>query len=111
MYSMELNLQIRHFRQQRGYTLAQLADMVNISGPHLSEVERGKKNVNNHLLERLSSALNVKPADLIQGSSLDHADHLAKLVAKLTAEDQQKVDDFARALLLAQEGAGHKEER
>ena len=64
---MELNLRIRELRTDKGLTLVELAEKVGVSTPHLSEVERGKKNLNNHLMVRIAAALGVSPEDLIAG--------------------------------------------
>lgn len=97
---MELNIRIRELRQARGMTLAQLAEQVNISVPHLSEIERGKKNLNNHLMTRLADALNVHPADLIAQD--DQARELIKIIDDLSEGDRQRILDFASALKASQ---------
>lgn len=99
---MALNLNIRTIRKQRGMTIAQLAEVIGVSTPHLSEVERGKKNVNNHLLLRLSDALGVAPEDLIATEDGREALRLIRAVEQLSSEDRQRVEDFARALLQSQ---------
>lgn len=82
-------------------TLAELAGRINVSVPHLSEVERGVKRVNNHLLERLSDALNVTPDKLISAESRDGED-LSRMIAGLGPEDHARVEAFVRALLASQ---------
>lgn len=64
---MSLNLKIRELRKAKGLTIAQLAEKVGVSTPHMSEVERGVKNLNNHLIERISASLNVGASELIGG--------------------------------------------
>lgn len=96
---MTLNLTIRELRKERGLTLAQLAEKVGVSAPHMSEVERGKKNLNNHLLVRISTALGVEPVGLIGGDQ--GADRLAKLtntLLNLNEEDLARVRSFAEML-------------
>lgn len=105
---MGLNLHIRELRKGRGLTLEQLAEMVGVSVPHLSEVERGKKNLNNHLLVRLSGALNVRPEALLS----DQDDDLAALrsaMTRLSEADRRRVEEFARALLASQQERGQAE--
>jgi transcriptional regulator with XRE-family HTH domain len=95
---MGLTIRIREIRKQRGLTLEQLAPMVGISVPHLSQVERGVKNVNNHLLERIAKALGVAPYELIaEGPPV--ASTLDAICSQLTPEDRERVETFARALL------------
>jgi transcriptional regulator with XRE-family HTH domain len=94
---MALTIRIRELRQQRGLTLAELAGMVGISTPHLSQVERGVKNLNNHLLERLSKALGVEPYELIAGGAPEGST-LDEICADLPPEDRARVEAFARNL-------------
>lgn len=101
---MTLNIHIREIRTRRGLTLAQLASMVGISVPHMSEVERGKKNLNNHLMIRIAAALNVRPEDLILSDQPPAISDLSAILRKLSEEDLARVDAFAAALLASQEG-------
>jgi transcriptional regulator with XRE-family HTH domain len=98
---MALNIRIREIRKARRMTLAQLADEVAVSTPHISEVERGLKNLNNHLLERIARALGVTPSDLISDGR--DSIQISELVARLDARDKARVAAFAEALLKSQE--------
>lgn len=103
LFSMTLNVQIRSIRQARSMTLADLAAKVGISTPHLSEVERGKKNLNNHLLVRISEALGVEPTELIGGSSNDQFSDLNQKIHELSEQDRQRVESFIDALLASKD--------
>lgn len=95
---MKLNLRIRELRKQRKLTLEQLAPKLQISVPHLSEIERGKKNLNNHIITRLCEAFRVKPRDLfVDERDADEAE-LSLILENLDAKDKDRVRDFARAL-------------
>ena len=98
---MTLNLRIRPIRKDRGLTIAQLAERIGVSTAHLSEVERGVKNVNNHLLERLAAALSVKPEDLIASAESRDVIALSAILEQLSPEDRERVQAFAQALALA----------
>lgn len=95
---MKLNLRIREIRLSKGLTLEQLAGKVGISIPHLSEVERGKKNLNNHLITRLCEALKVTPRDLFHHETDADAAELSLILDDLEAPDRDRVKEFARAL-------------
>lgn len=56
---------IRQWRQHRGYTLEQLAEMVGVTHGALSQLERGITNYTQPMLEALAEALACEPADLI----------------------------------------------
>ena len=102
---MDLHLRIRDIRQERELTLAELAGKVGVSIPHLSEVERGKKNLNNHLLVRLAAALGVTPEDLIASDSRSALAALHAELSSLDAEDRDRVRAFVAALRKSREGA------
>lgn len=100
---MALTLHIRDIRKERGLTLSQLAEMVGVSIPHMSEVERGKKNVNNHLLTRLAGALNVPPEALIGSGVASDVMRLAAAIEALGPADRARVAEFVRALSISQD--------
>lgn len=103
---MALNIRIREIRKSRKMTLEQLAGQVLVSTPHMSEVERGLKNLNNHLLERISAALGVAPSDLISSDVDTDIARLNELVSRLDAADAARVAAFAEALVKSKEEAG-----
>ena len=97
---MDLNLNIREIRKAQHLTLAKLAGVVGISVPHLSEIERGKKNLNNRLMIRISDALGVDPRALISGNGADV--EIDRVTAQLSDDDKRRVLEFARALRRSQ---------
>ena len=105
---MGLTLNIRQIREDRGYTLEEVAAKVGVSIPHLSNVERGKKNVNNHLLTRIAEALGVPPSSLIAEDFQKDRDRLAHILDRLSTADRARVATFAEALLQSQEASQHK---
>lgn len=56
---------IRKWRQHRGYTLEQLADMSQMNKGNLSKLERGVYPYNQGVLEALAHALMTEPASLL----------------------------------------------
>lgn len=109
LVNMALTLNIRQMRKDRGLTIQQLADQIGVSAPHLSEIERGKKNLNNHLITRLSTALGVEPAALIAATPIvSAAPHLRSVLERLSREDLARVEAFAEALLRSQEATARK---
>jgi transcriptional regulator with XRE-family HTH domain len=106
---MALTINIRQMRKDHGLTLDQLAARIGISAPHLSEVERGKKNLNNHLITRLAEAFGVEPAALIAIPGAAGADRMRAILEKLPPADRARVEAFAEALLKSQEATQQKE--
>lgn len=106
---MGLTLNIRQIRKGKGLTLEQVADKIGVSVPHLSGVERGKKNLNNHLMTRLADALGVAPEALIGSPGSGKRDYLENILEQLGADDRARVAAFAEALLRSQEASRQKE--
>lgn len=59
---------IRTCRAAAGLTLEQLAEKADLSWPYLSEIERGRENISLDKLARLSKALNVTLARLVENA-------------------------------------------
>lgn len=107
-FRMTLNLHIREIRKAKKLTLQQLADMIGVSVPHLSEIERGLKNVNNHLLERLTLALGV-PSEALLSSQGSKTSRLNAVASTLDAESLEQLMAFADALKIAAEAQKQKQ--
>jgi transcriptional regulator with XRE-family HTH domain len=102
---MALTINIRSIRKDRGLTLEQVAAKIGVSVPHLSGVERGKKNLNNHLMTRLADTLGV-PVESLIGDRADDKARMAHILDQLGADDRARVEAFAEALLRLQEASG-----
>jgi transcriptional regulator with XRE-family HTH domain len=64
--SIRLGKKIRDLRRQRGWRQIDLAAHAELSKTHVNELERGKREVRLHTLERLAEALEVKISDLMR---------------------------------------------
>lgn len=60
---------IRHFRQQRGLTLAALGAAIGLTPQSVSRIETGKMRLSTGWMERIAAALNVSPADLLDSGA------------------------------------------
>ncbi len=60
-----LGQRIRHFRQQRGFTLEELGEQVGVTASQLSLVENGKREAKISLLNALTESLDVDMAELL----------------------------------------------
>lgn len=113
-FSMSLKLHIRDIRKAQKLTLAVVAGRAGISIPHLSEIERGEKNLNNHLLQRISAALGVRPQDLFSGEIEEHdADARARLADAIRSlhseESLRKLADLAETFALAEKASAPRQ--
>ena len=107
-FRMTLNLNIREIRKAKGMTLDHLAGIIGVSVPHLSEVERGLKKVNNHLLERLSAALGV-PIEALINSGGSKTSRLTAIASQLDDDSLERLEAFADALKDAEEARKRKQ--
>lgn len=56
---------VRQWRKYRGYTQEQLAERAEMSPANVSQIENSKQDYTQATLERLASALQCEPADLL----------------------------------------------
>lgn len=56
---------IRHFRKQRGLTLAALGAAIGLTPQSVSRIENGKMRLSTDWMEHIAQALNVSPLDLL----------------------------------------------
>jgi transcriptional regulator with XRE-family HTH domain len=62
--TLTLGERIRSRRQERGLSIAELARRSGITQPFLSEIERGRRNPSDEVLERLAQNLDLTPEAL-----------------------------------------------
>lgn len=65
---------IRNYRKKENLNQEELAEKLNISSKHLSNIEIGKKFVTSELLENISKVLNVSPSALFYSSEINKQD-------------------------------------
>ena len=65
----EIGLKIAYYRKKRGYTQAQLAEIVGVSTNYLGLIERGNngRSYSTEVLLSIAEALDVNLADLVSG--------------------------------------------
>lgn len=62
----QLARRIRAFRKLKGYTQAELAEMMGVSISILGAIERGNRVPDNKLLSKIAEALRVDLAEILQ---------------------------------------------
>lgn len=82
---------IRQWRQYRGYTLEQLAEMVGVTHGALSQLERGVTNYTQPMLEKLAESLRCEPADLIMRDPSSDTWSIWDQVRNLPEVEQRRV--------------------
>lgn len=99
----DLTLRIREVRKKRGWTLAELAERVGCSVPHMSDLERGRKSMTNNTLATVADALNVEPWELIADPETAA---FTRAFQSLGPEDQARARAFVDGLRATNCGDG-----
>jgi len=79
-----LGKNIRRFRENKGMTQEELAEMVDVSGSYIGYLERGKQSPSLMLLEKISLVLGVTPAILLTSQDEIKNLELEKLIMFLS---------------------------
>lgn len=74
---------IKEYRKKNDLTQAQLAELVNIDGKHISCIENGKNFPSADLIERLSNILKVEPKDFFEFYHLENAENLKSSIINM----------------------------
>jgi transcriptional regulator with XRE-family HTH domain len=82
MQTISLGEKIKSLRTQLGISLRELARRSDISAPHLSDIELGRRFPSEDALGRLAQELNVQPEEL---RNLDNRDSLNDLKRMMTS--------------------------
>lgn len=88
---------LKAWRKHRGYTQERLADMVSLSTPYISQLERGSRQYTQELLELFAEALRCSPADLIIRDPTD-PDGLWTIYDALSAPERRQVVEIAKTI-------------
>lgn len=102
-YQAAMKLRIKDFRVARGLTVEELAARVAMSKSYVSEIENGKKRVNDRRLEAFAKALGVTVRELIVEAG-DDASVMAHLdtYRQLSSASRAAIEQHALALLSQQ---------
>jgi len=88
--------QIRALREERGYTLQDLARRANLSLSYLSEIERGSKRPSLKSIDKLAAALNVAKTQLIEGDLTDTGLSLGDKIRMMRGEKNMSLQELAQ---------------
>ena len=72
----QTGLRIAKRRKEKGYTQAQLGELIGVGNRHISNIERGKSNCSTPILLKICGLLEVSPNYLLYGSI--HENNLRK---------------------------------
>lgn len=88
--------QIRALREERGYTLQDLARRASLSLSYLSEIERGSKRPSLKSIDKLAVALNVAKTQLIEGDLTDTGLSLGDKIRMMRGEKNMSLQELAQ---------------
>lgn len=94
-----MKLRVKKMREERGWSLDDLADRAGISRSYVSEIENHKKPPNAKRLEGFARAFGVPVIALIEdvGLSEDILQHI-EIMERLGDQDREAILRYARAL-------------
>lgn len=104
---MMLNLKaigsnIKKHRKSKGFTQAQLAEMIDISTIHMSHMETGSVSMSLECLIKICDSLDITPDDLLLGeyklNTMSTSKLLTSIMENLTVDERKMIIDFAELL-------------
>lgn len=100
----KIGMRIRFFRQQKGLSQEQLAELVDISVTHMSHIETGNTKLSLPVFVAMAEALEVCTDELLHEPANDHNSVLGELTAIINSCSPQEarcIADIAKATKLA----------
>lgn len=98
----EIGNRIKKYRKQKGFTQAQLAEIIDISTIHMSHLETGSVAMSLECMIKVCNALEVSPDDLLIGEfELNNnatIKQLAEITKNLSSDENKLLIDFALLL-------------
>lgn len=100
----QIGMRIRFFRQRKGLSQEQLAELANISVTHMSHIETGNTKLSLPVFVSISEALGIRADELLHDPAPDHSSILRELAGVLdtcTPQQAQIIADVAHAVKAA----------
>ncbi|NQX45203.1 helix-turn-helix transcriptional regulator [Paenibacillus tritici] len=95
--------QIRHYRNLKGLTQEQLAEVVDTYGTYIGRLERGEQNVQLETLEKIADALQISVYALFNHPQFDHLNNQEWIWQVVHLMEEQSTDDQERAFRVLSE--------
>ena len=98
----EIGNRIKKYRKQKGFTQAQLAEIIDISTIHMSHLETGSVAMSLECMIKICDTLEISPDDLLIGEfELNNnatIKQLAEITKNLSSDENKLLIDFALLL-------------
>lgn len=88
----ELGIALKQLRKEKGLTIKDLADMIGVSQPFLSQIETAKRNASPELLRKIAEAVDVSYFDLLKIAG--HNDLIDLYNARFIDEKRQSTNEL-----------------
>lgn len=99
-YLQEVGARIREVRMKKGLSQAQLAEMLGLTPPYISNIETGKQNMSITALAKISDVLEVSADWILRNNTQDAleitADEFRSLLADCTPAERMGIMRVAR---------------
>lgn len=95
-----IGTRVRYFRQRKGFSQEQLAELVDISVTHMSHIETGNTKLSLPVFVALSEALGVRADELLNDPAPDHSSVSREIAAVLdtcTPQQARCIADIVKA--------------
>lgn len=89
-----LGARIQQLRKSKKMTQEQLAEIIGLDIPNISNIERGKRFVSSSTLEKIIGALEVSPMDLFDFENIKTRDELINQINSILASSNDKELNF-----------------
>lgn len=103
MLKEKLGRRIKEIRKARGYSQEQLAELINMDIPNLSNIERGKRFMTAETLEKIAKALDVTEKELFDFSAQEPERYvkpdLQNLLINLKEKDLQFILEVTKSYI------------
>lgn len=96
----KIGMRVRFFRRRKGLSQEQLAELVDISVPHMSHIETGNTKLSLPVFVALANALDVRTDELLHDPAPNHDSVMREMTALLdtcTPQQARCIADIAKA--------------
>lgn len=94
---------IRHYRNLKGLTQEQLAELVDTYGTYIGRLERGEQNVQLETLEKIADALQISVYALFNHSQFQHLKNQEWIGQVIYLLEEQPIHEQERAFPILSE--------
>jgi transcriptional regulator with XRE-family HTH domain len=94
-----MKLKVKELRTTKGWTQEHLAEIAGTTKSHISEIENGRKNPSNPMLDKLARAFQISVIDLIDQEKSSDLHTLMREIESLSPANQTALRQIVQTLL------------